>query len=130
MLSGHFFQAWGSLTSLKSQTRDLQLKFPPRGLVPRIFTSWKDPSTSGEFEPSNLEYRDEHVTLRPPKSTSCIFVRANFNSSSDYFLASFIHLWIFQYIEHKLLIVFLNRNVGHYWVFTALLEDGSAHLLL
>ena len=35
------FQAWGSLTSLKFQTRDHQLKLPPGGLVLRIFTSWK-----------------------------------------------------------------------------------------
>ena len=33
------FQAWGSLTSLKSQTWDPQLKVPPGVLVLRIFTS-------------------------------------------------------------------------------------------
>ena len=36
-----FFLAWGSLTSLKSQTRDPQLEVPPGGLVLRVFTSWK-----------------------------------------------------------------------------------------
>ena len=41
MLRGLFFQAWGSLTSLKSQTRDPQLKVPPGGLVLRIFTNLK-----------------------------------------------------------------------------------------
>ena len=41
MLRGLFFEAWGSLTSLKSQTWDPHLKVPPRGLVLRIFTSWK-----------------------------------------------------------------------------------------
>ena len=53
------FQAWGSLKSLKSQTRDLQLKVPPGGFVLRIFTSWKNPSTSAGFEPANLGYRGE-----------------------------------------------------------------------
>ena len=37
------FQAWRSLTSLKYQTRDPQLKVPPGGHVLRIFTSWKNP---------------------------------------------------------------------------------------
>ena len=37
MLRGLFFQAWGSLTSLKSQTRDHQLKVPPGGFVLMIF---------------------------------------------------------------------------------------------
>ena len=41
---GLFFQAWGSLTNLKSQTRNPQLKVPLGGLVLRIFTSWKNPS--------------------------------------------------------------------------------------
>ena len=45
----NFAQAWGSLTSLKSQTRDPQLKVPPRGLVLRIFMSWKNPSTSASY---------------------------------------------------------------------------------
>ena len=65
-----FFQAWGSLTSLKSQSRDPQLKVPPGGLVLRIFTSWKNPSTSVGFEPANLGSRGEHVTPRPPRPTS------------------------------------------------------------
>ena len=65
------FQAWGSLTSLKSQTtRDPQLKVPPRGLVLRMFTSWKNPSTSARFEPANLGSRGESVTPRPPRPTS------------------------------------------------------------
>ena len=60
-----FFQVWGSLTSPKSQTRDPQLKVPPPGgLVLRIFTSWKNPSTS-----ANLGSQGEHVTLRPPTPT-------------------------------------------------------------
>ena len=37
----YFFQTWGSLMSLKSQTRDPQLKVLPGVLVLRIFTSWK-----------------------------------------------------------------------------------------
>ena len=61
----YFFQAWGSLTSLKSQTRDSLLKVPPGGL----FTSWKNPSTSAGFESPKLGSRGEHVTPRPPRST-------------------------------------------------------------
>ena len=34
-----------------------QLKIPPGGLVFRIFTSWKNPSTSAVFEPANLGSR-------------------------------------------------------------------------
>ena len=41
-----FFEAWGSITSLKSQTWDPRHKVPPGGLVLRILTSWKNPSTS------------------------------------------------------------------------------------
>ena len=69
MLRGIFFQAWGSLTSLKTQTRDPQLKVPPGGLVLRIFTSWKNPSTSAGFEPANIGSRGEYVTPRPPRPT-------------------------------------------------------------
>ena len=62
------FVAWGSLTSLKSQIRDPQLKDPPGGgLVLRIFTSWKNPSTSAGFEPADHGFRGEHVTPRPPR---------------------------------------------------------------
>ena len=48
------FQAGGSLTSLKSQTRDPQLKVPPGGLVLKVFTFRKNPSTSARFEPTNF----------------------------------------------------------------------------
>ena len=41
---------------------------PPGGIVIRIFTSWKNPSTLAGFEPANLESRGEHVTPRPPRS--------------------------------------------------------------
>ena len=47
-------------------TRDPQLKVSPGGLVLRIFTSWKNPSTSAAFELANLGSRGEHVT---PKQT-------------------------------------------------------------
>ena len=49
-----FFQVWGSLTKLKSQTRYPRLKVSPGGRVLRIFTSWKNPSTSTRFESANL----------------------------------------------------------------------------
>ena len=55
------------LTSVKSQTRDPQLKVPPGGLVLRIFTSWKNSSTSA----ANLASRGEHVSPRPPRLTCC-----------------------------------------------------------
>ena len=69
MARGLLFQAWGSLMSLKSQTRDPQLKVPPGGLVLRIFRSWKNPLTSAGFEPANLGSRGDHVTPRPPRPT-------------------------------------------------------------
>ena len=58
--------------SLKSQTRDPQLKVPPGGLVLRIFTSRKNPLTSVWFEPTNLGSRGKHVTPRPPRLTCYI----------------------------------------------------------
>ena len=70
MLRGPFFQAWGSLTRLRSQTQDPQLEVTPGGLVLRIFKSWKNPSTSAGFEPANLGARGEHVTPRPSRPTT------------------------------------------------------------
>ena len=61
------FEAWGFLTSLKSQTREPRIKVPPGGLVLGIFTSWKNPSTSAGFEPGNLDSRGEHDAPRPPR---------------------------------------------------------------
>ena len=66
---GPFFQAWGSLTSLKSQTRDPQLKVPPGRLLLMIFMFWRNPSTSTGFELANLGSRGEHFTPRPPSPT-------------------------------------------------------------
>ena len=40
-----------------------QLKVPTGGLVLRIFTSWKYPSTSAGFEPANLGSRDHRDRL-------------------------------------------------------------------
>ena len=54
LLRGLFFQAWGYLTSLKYQTRDPQLKFPPGGLELRIFTSWKNASQP-DLNPQTLD---------------------------------------------------------------------------
>ena len=70
MLRCLFFQAWGSLASLKSQTRDPQLKVPPGGLVLKIFTSWKNSSTSTGLEPANLGSRSP----RPPRPTLLILL--------------------------------------------------------
>ena len=70
----YLFQAWGSLTSLKSQTRYPQLKVPPGGLLLRSFTSWKNPSTSAKFETMNLGSQGKHVTPRPPRLTIIIII--------------------------------------------------------
>ena len=93
----YFFQAWGSLMSLKSQTRDPQLKVPPGGLVLRIFTSWKNPSTSVVFEPANLGSRGEYVTPRPSTPTTCI---VSFIWKSFFFLLLLLYLY-----EHNRLAV-------------------------
>ena len=77
MLRGLFFQAWGSLTSLKSQTQEPQLKVPPGGLVLRISMGWKNPSTSAGFEPANFISWSEHVTPRPSRPT---YTSTNFHS--------------------------------------------------
>ena len=69
---GLIFQAWGSLTSLESLTREPQLKVPPGGLVLKIFTSWKNSLISAVFEPANFGSRGKHVTPRPPGPTSSI----------------------------------------------------------
>ena len=69
MLRSLFFQVWGSLMSMKYHTRDPQLRVPPGGLVLRIFTLWKNPSSSVGFEPANLGSRGEHITLRQPRPT-------------------------------------------------------------
>ena len=45
------------------------LEVPPGGLVLRIFTSWKNPSTSVGFEPAKLGSQGEHVTPRQPRPT-------------------------------------------------------------
>ena len=69
-----FFQAWGSLTSQKSQTRDSQLKVPLGGFVRRNFTPWKNPLTSAGFQPANLGSQGEHVTPRPRRPTTLPFL--------------------------------------------------------
>ena len=48
---------------------DPQLKVPTGGLVLRMFTSRKNPSTSAGFELANLGSRGEHVTPRPTRPT-------------------------------------------------------------
>ena len=56
--------------SLKSsQNQDPQLKVPPGGLVLRMFTSLKNPSTSAGFEVANLGSQGEHVAPKPPRPT-------------------------------------------------------------
>ena len=57
------FQAWGSLTSLKSQTRDPQLKVPPGGLVLRIFMSWKIHRPQPGLNPRTLDLEASTLPL-------------------------------------------------------------------
>ena len=59
-----------------------QIKVLPGGLVLRIFTSWKNPSTSTGFEPVNFGSRGEHSTPRPSSLTSR---DANFTTCSHTF---------------------------------------------
>ena len=83
----YFFQAWGSLMSLKSQTRDTQLKVPPGGIVLRIFMSWKkNPLTSVTFEPANLGSWGEHVAPRLTQRlllNNCILMKVHFMNKSS-----------------------------------------------
>ena len=113
--------------SSKSQTRGLQLKVPPGGLVLRIFTSWKNPLTSAEFQPANLGSRGEHVTPRPPRPTNLVFYDIEylahnepgekyFNSFSK-FIGKQIHVWRLH--------VYLPSNVYILCYTQILTFDGS-----
>ena len=98
LLRDLFFQAWSCLTSLKSQTRDPQLKVPTGGLVLRIFTSWINPSTSAVFEPVNLGSRGEHGTPRPPRPTSRQFSSLQLRVTMTFVPRSYLgagtfHMW-------------------------------------
>ena len=97
MLRGLLFQAC-SLTSLKSQIWDPWLKVHPRGLVLRIFMSWKNPLTSAGFEPANLGSRGKHGTPRPPKPTidltvvlKAIMYIAGINGACFYYYLYYLH---------------------------------------
>ena len=74
-----FFQVWGYLTSLKSQTRDPQLKVSPGGLKLRVFTSWKKSIDLG-FELANLGSRSDHVT---PRQSKVLAPKLSFNIQED-----------------------------------------------
>ena len=96
--------AWGSLTILKSQTREPRVKVPPGGLVLRIFTSWKNPTTSAGFEPTNLDLevstlpRDHRVRdgVGGSSATSiCKVISIQLEYQHDpifYFLIAFINI--------------------------------------
>ena len=64
------FQAWGSLTSLKSQTRD-----PPEDLCSGFSRPEKIHRPQPDLNPANLGSRGEHVTPRPPRQTSKIVTK-------------------------------------------------------
>ena len=77
-----------------------QVKVPPVGLLLRIFTSWKNPSTSARFEPANLGSRGEHVTPRPPRP-----ILNNLNSITYSILSFLVHLWERSWIVFQILSV-------------------------
>ena len=99
LLIGQFFQAWGSLTSLKSQNRDPQLKVPPGDLCSGFLRSEINPSTSAGFEPAGS--RGKYVTPRPPKPTTSQRVYVNWSVFVhliylDCFLEKFVN-WSYSY---------------------------------
>ena len=105
-----FFQAWGFLTSLKSQIRNPQLTVPPGGLMLGIFTPRKSPSTSAGFEPANLGSRDEHVTPRPSRPTSNTLSLHSFLNVRDHVSQPYsttgnitaLYILILKFIERSL----------------------------
>ena len=124
MLRDLFFQAWGSLTSLKSQTRDPQLKFPPGGLVLGIFTFWKkihrpqpglNPRTL-DLEAITLP-REHRGRLLQPKDISRSRVFPGwfwFNFSEFHFIHCFFpsseKITIFEHQEHISFFVIIFHN--------------------
>ena len=94
-----FFLAWGSLTSLKSQTQAPSIKSLPEDLILGIFTSCKNPSTSVGFEPANLGSRGEHVSPRPPRLTNSSSSPSPSPSSSLLALSLFVR---FSYLYNCL----------------------------
>ena len=127
-LRGLFFQAWGSLTSLKSQTRGPQLKVPPGGLVLRIFTSWKNPSTSAGFEPANLGSRGEHVTPRPPRTTGrmLFYLSSIFVQFAFYEYIQILFVTVLNIMEYDILAVFL---LSQCWMLSAVKVCQQQNLL-
>ena len=81
MIIGIFFQDLVSLTSLKCQTRDPQLKVPPGGHLLRSVTSWKK-----SIDLSRILSRKPCISrqARYPKTTvadlfTCIWIYIAFN---------------------------------------------------
>ena len=70
-----FFQAWSSLTSLKSDTRDPSLKSLLEDLCSGFLRPEKYLSTLAGFELANLGSRGEHITPRPPRPTCGAFTK-------------------------------------------------------
>ena len=113
MLRGLFFQAWGFLASLKSQTWDPEPKVSPGGLVLRIFTSWKNPSTSAGFELANLDSRGEQVTPRPTLMSLILYQKSRRESGCALFTIYSAHKsQIFELTLISVLTVSNITNVG------------------
>ena len=66
LLRSLFFQAWGSLRSLKSQTREPRLKIPPKGLMSRVFMSWKNTKWAITLQNSYFVLNDHRRQPVPP----------------------------------------------------------------
>jgi hypothetical protein len=47
---------------------------PPKEVVPRIFVTLKNPSSSAGFEPANLESSGKHATTRSSRATIYIYI--------------------------------------------------------
>ena len=105
------------LTSLKSQTRDPKLKVSPGGLVLRIFTSWKNPSTS-----VGVWTREPWISMwaRYPENTEADIniLNAPWNSLkldawiTIYYIVSWVQVQVQVQVQVNV-ILFLSRSVGH-----------------
>jgi hypothetical protein len=59
----------GSLTCRKILHGADGFNFPRKEIVLQIFIVVKNPSSSAEIRPSNLEFSGNHITIRPSRAT-------------------------------------------------------------
>ena len=60
---GYFLSGLRFFNEPEFSDSDPQLKVPPGGIVLRIFTSWKNPSTSAGFESANPDTTEPDYTF-------------------------------------------------------------------